>query len=129
VDLLLVLGACGRIVTTLWIVAAILVASGIYAIVRRERVPGISLIVAGILVGPAGVTIACWARRPGGRIRQTPAGSRPSWSRIPRSISSRSMNEIARPTSPNSRPTGAPEANRISYTAQPPSNRKARTAS
>jgi hypothetical protein len=56
---LLVLGACGRIVTTLWIIAAILVASGIYAIVRRERVPGIALILAGVLVGPGGVTIAC----------------------------------------------------------------------
>jgi hypothetical protein len=59
VDLPLVLAACGRIVTTLWIIAAILVASGIYAIVRRQRVPGIALILAGILVGPAGVTIAC----------------------------------------------------------------------
>jgi hypothetical protein len=56
---LLVLGACGRIVTTLWIIAAILVASGIYAMVRRERVPGIALILAGVLVGPGGVTIAC----------------------------------------------------------------------
>jgi hypothetical protein len=56
---LLVLGACGRIVTTLWIIAAILVASGIYAIVRHERAPGIALILAGVLVGPGGVTIAC----------------------------------------------------------------------
>ena len=58
-DLPLVLAACGRIVTTLWIIAAILVASGIYAIVRRQRVPGIGLVLAGILVGPAGVAIAC----------------------------------------------------------------------
>ena len=41
----------------LWIVAAILVIAGVFAIVRRQLVWGIVLIVVGLLVGPGGVSI------------------------------------------------------------------------
>ena len=41
----------------LWIVAAVLVISGIFAIVRRQLLWGIVLIVVGLLVGPGGVSI------------------------------------------------------------------------
>ena len=41
----------------LWILACILVISGIVAIVRKELVYGIGLIVVGLLVGPGGVSI------------------------------------------------------------------------
>jgi len=43
--------------TLLWIVAAILVIAGIVAIVRRQFIWGIVLIVVGLLVGPGGVSI------------------------------------------------------------------------
>jgi hypothetical protein len=43
--------------TLLWIVAAILVIAGVFAIVRRQLVWGIVLIVVGLLVGPGGVSI------------------------------------------------------------------------
>lgn len=43
--------------TVLWIIAAILVIAGILAIVRKQLVWGIVLIVVGLLVGPGGVTI------------------------------------------------------------------------
>ena len=43
--------------TLLWIVAAILVIAGIFAIVRRQLIWGIVLIVVGLLVGPGGVSI------------------------------------------------------------------------
>ena len=43
--------------TLLWIIAAILVISGIFAIVRKQLVWGIVLIVAGLLVGPGGVSL------------------------------------------------------------------------
>ena len=43
--------------TLLWIVAAILVIAGIIAIVRRQLIWGIVLIVVGLLVGPGGVSI------------------------------------------------------------------------
>jgi hypothetical protein len=58
-DLALVLAACGRVATTLWIIGGVLVLAGIYALIRHERVPGAALIAAGILIGPAGATIAC----------------------------------------------------------------------
>ena len=45
------------VATLLWIVAAILVIGGIIAIVRRQLVWGIVLIVVGLLVGPGGVSI------------------------------------------------------------------------
>jgi hypothetical protein len=41
----------------LWIVAAVLVISGIFAIVRQQLLWGIVLIVVGLLVGPGGVSI------------------------------------------------------------------------
>jgi hypothetical protein len=43
--------------TILWIIAAILVISGIFAIIRSQLVWGIVLIVLGLLVGPGGVSI------------------------------------------------------------------------
>jgi hypothetical protein len=41
----------------LWIIAVILVVSGILAIFRKEVLWGIVLIVVGFLVGPGGVSI------------------------------------------------------------------------
>ncbi len=41
----------------LWILAVILVISGVVALFRREMLWGIVLIVAGLLVGPGGVSI------------------------------------------------------------------------
>jgi Family of unknown function (DUF5699) len=43
--------------TILWIIAAILVIAGIVALVRRQMVTGIVLIVVGLLVGPGGVSL------------------------------------------------------------------------
>ncbi|MGV8850718.1 MAG: GPGG-motif small membrane protein [Propionibacteriaceae bacterium] len=43
--------------TLLWIVAAVLVISGVVAIVRSQLLWGIVLIVVGLLVGPGGVSI------------------------------------------------------------------------
>ena len=43
--------------TILWIIAVILVIAGIFAIIRRELIWGIVLIVVGLLVGPGGVSI------------------------------------------------------------------------
>jgi hypothetical protein len=43
--------------TILWIIAAVLVVAGIFAIIRSQVVWGIVLIVAGLLVGPGGVSI------------------------------------------------------------------------
>ena len=41
----------------LWIIAVILVVSGIFALFRKEMLWGIVLIVVGLLVGPGGVSI------------------------------------------------------------------------
>lgn len=41
----------------LWILAAILVIAGIFAIIRSQLIWGIVLIVLGLLVGPGGVSI------------------------------------------------------------------------
>jgi hypothetical protein len=41
----------------LWIIAVILVISGIFALVRRQLLWGIVLIIVGLLVGPGGVSI------------------------------------------------------------------------
>ena len=41
----------------LWILAVVLVVSGIVALVRRELLLGIALIVVGLLVGPGGVSL------------------------------------------------------------------------
>jgi hypothetical protein len=43
--------------TILWIIAAILVISGVFAIFRKQLLWGIILIVVGLLVGPGGVSI------------------------------------------------------------------------
>lgn len=43
--------------TVLWIIAAILVISGIFALVRKQMVWGAVLIVLGLLVGPGGVSV------------------------------------------------------------------------
>ena len=43
--------------TILWILAAVLVVSGIFALVRGQMLWGIVLIVVGLLVGPGGVSI------------------------------------------------------------------------
>jgi len=53
-------GPCGRMPimdTILWIIAVILVIAGIVMLVRRQIIPGIVLIVVGLLVGPGGVSI------------------------------------------------------------------------
>lgn len=43
--------------TILWIIAAVLVIAGIFAIIRAQVVWGIVLIIAGLLVGPGGVSL------------------------------------------------------------------------
>lgn len=43
--------------TLLWILAAVLVISGVFALVRRQLLWGIVLIVVGLLVGPGGVSV------------------------------------------------------------------------
>ncbi len=43
--------------TVLLVIAAVLVIAGILALVRRQLVLGIALIVVGLLVGPGGVSI------------------------------------------------------------------------
>lgn len=43
--------------TILWIIAALLVVSGIFAILRKQILWGVVLIVVGCLVGPGGVSI------------------------------------------------------------------------
>ncbi|MEX5719653.1 GPGG-motif small membrane protein [Geodermatophilus maliterrae] len=43
--------------TLLWILAVVLVIAGILAIVRRQLLWGIVLIVVGLLVGPGGVSV------------------------------------------------------------------------
>ena len=43
--------------TVLWILAVILVISGIVSLVRGAVVPGVVLIIVGLLVGPGGVSL------------------------------------------------------------------------
>lgn len=51
-------GIPAAMMTILWLIAVILVISGIYVILaRRELIWGIVLIVVGLLVGPGGVSI------------------------------------------------------------------------
>lgn len=47
----------GNTDTILWIIAAILVIAGIVSLVRGSVVVGIVLIIAGLLVGPGGVSL------------------------------------------------------------------------
>jgi TM2 domain-containing membrane protein YozV len=41
----------------LWIIAAVLVIAGIFAIIRTQVIWGIVLIILGLLVGPGGVSL------------------------------------------------------------------------
>jgi len=41
----------------LWLIAVVLVVSGVVALLRRELVWGVVLIVVGMLVGPGGVSV------------------------------------------------------------------------
>ena len=43
--------------TVLWVVAVVLVIAGIFAIIRKQVLWGVVLIVVGLLVGPGGVSI------------------------------------------------------------------------
>ncbi len=43
--------------TLLWIIAAVLVIAGIFALVRRQILWGVVLIIVGLLVGPGGVSL------------------------------------------------------------------------
>jgi len=43
--------------TILWIIAAVLVIAGIVSIIRSQVMWGIALIIAGLLVGPGGVSL------------------------------------------------------------------------
>lgn len=43
--------------TLLWVLAAVLVVSGIFAIIRKQILWGIVLIVVGLIVGPGGVSL------------------------------------------------------------------------
>ena len=52
-----VLAASGTYDTILWIIAAVLVIAGIFAIIRGAILWGIVLIILGLLVGPGGVSI------------------------------------------------------------------------
>jgi uncharacterized protein YqgC (DUF456 family) len=45
------------VATVLWLIAVVLVIAGIVQIVRGGIIPGIVLIVVGLLVGPGGVSI------------------------------------------------------------------------
>ena len=47
----------GAVATLLWVVAVILVIAGIVTIVRGSILPGIVLIVIGLIIGPGGVSI------------------------------------------------------------------------
>lgn len=43
--------------TLLWVIAAVLVIGGVLAIIRKQVIWGIALIVVGLLVGPGGVSL------------------------------------------------------------------------
>jgi hypothetical protein len=43
--------------TLLWIIAIVLVIAGVLAILRKQLIWGIVLIIVGLLVGPGGVSI------------------------------------------------------------------------
>lgn len=43
--------------TVLWVIAVVLVVSGIFAILKRQLLYGAALVVIGLLVGPGGVSI------------------------------------------------------------------------
>ncbi len=41
----------------LWLVAVVLVISGVVALLRKELIYGVALIIIGLLVGPGGVSV------------------------------------------------------------------------
>lgn len=43
--------------TLLWILAVILVVAGVFAIIRKQLLWGVVLIIVGLLVGPGGVSL------------------------------------------------------------------------
>jgi hypothetical protein len=43
--------------TILWIIAVVLVVAGVFALLRKQILWGAVLIIAGLLVGPGGVSI------------------------------------------------------------------------
>jgi hypothetical protein len=47
----------GGAATLLWIIAAVIVIAGILTLLRGGVVPGIVLIVVGLLIGPGGISI------------------------------------------------------------------------
>ena len=49
----------GGVATILWIIAAVLVIAGIFALIRGAVIYGIVLIIVGLLIGPGGVSIFC----------------------------------------------------------------------
>ncbi|MEX0755453.1 MAG: GPGG-motif small membrane protein [Actinomycetota bacterium] len=51
------MAAEGGVATLLWIIAAVLVIAGIVTLIRGGIAVGIILIIAGLLVGPGGVSI------------------------------------------------------------------------
>ncbi len=53
----LIAGYVSVMYTLLWLVAAVLVIAGIFGIVRGQVIWGIALIVAGLLIGPGGVSV------------------------------------------------------------------------
>jgi hypothetical protein len=56
-ELAILLAAEGGLATILWIIAAVLVIAGIVTLFRGGIAVGIILIIAGLLVGPGGVSI------------------------------------------------------------------------
>ena len=56
-ELGILLAAEGGVATLLWIIAAVLVIAGIVTLIRGGIAVGIVLIIAGLLVGPGGVSI------------------------------------------------------------------------
>lgn len=56
-ELAVMLAAEGGLATILWIIAAVLVIAGIVTLIRGGIAVGIILIIAGLLVGPGGVSI------------------------------------------------------------------------
>jgi hypothetical protein len=51
------LGMTGAAATLLWIIAVVLVISGIVMLIRGGVLAGIVLIIVGLLIGPGGVSI------------------------------------------------------------------------
>ena len=52
-----VLALSGGFATFLWIIAAVLVISGVVSLVRGNVIGGLAMIVIGLLIGPGGVSI------------------------------------------------------------------------